>query len=136
MAFYVFVTFLMLTAITIYFSVDRILGKTTAEDPQHELFSDNQPATTDQTNIQTVSNSEQGIQVSQSHTSQQSETVQQQTTAKLLPTILSPQYDWNNISACLDSKAYGCVCYGKSGERLLIPLETCRLATKHGWTQL
>ena len=54
---------------------------------------------------------------------------------RLLPTILSTKYDWDRIAACLDSKQFGCVCYGQSSERLMIPLETCQLAAKHGWTQ-
>ncbi|MDR4513163.1 transposase [Nitrosomonas sp.] len=35
----------------------------------------------------------------------------------------------------IQSEKIGCVCYGFSSERLVIPLETCQLATKHGWTQ-
>ena len=29
----------------------------------------------------------------------------------------------------------GCVCYGKSAQRLILPLETCQLADEHGWTR-
>jgi len=55
---------------------------------------------------------------------------------RLLPTVVSSKYDWDRIAACLDSKHFGCVYYGLSAaERLLIPKETCRLASKHGWTQ-
>ena len=56
-------------------------------------------------------------------------------TTRILPTVLSNQYDWDRIAACLDSKSNGCVCYGQSAERLMIPLETCQLAARHGWTQ-
>ncbi|MCB0530522.1 MAG: hypothetical protein KDC65_18725, partial [Saprospiraceae bacterium] len=70
MAFYVFVSFLILTAVFIYFSVDRVLSKTSTpkEESQHELFSDNQTATPDQANIQTVSNSEEGTTRHYNHT--------------------------------------------------------------------
>lgn len=130
MAFYIFVTFLTLTGVFIYYSVERILSKTsTQEEPANEILSDHPITTPDQTNIQTVSNSPENDQ------KPQTETVEQQPTGKLLPTLLNEIYDWNRISACLDSKHFGCVCYGLSAERLVIPKETCQLAAKHGWPQ-
>ncbi|MBA2484000.1 MAG: hypothetical protein H0V39_06195 [Nitrosomonas sp.] len=50
-----------------------------------------------------------------------------------LPTLVSSPYDWHRVSACLESQHFGCVCYGTSGERLAIPLETCKTATRYGW---
>lgn len=58
------------------------------------------------------------------------------TTAPKLPTILSNEYDWEKIGACITGANYGCVCYDTNAQRLLIPLETCQLAVKYGWTQL
>lgn len=131
MAFYVFVTFLIITAVFIYFSVDRILGKTSTptEEPAHELFTDQQILETNQTHLHTVSNSE------EAQPQQQPQTIDHQP-VKLLPTILSNEYDWEKIGACITGANYGCVCYDTNAQRLLIPLETCQLAVKYGWTKL
>ncbi|SFK31451.1 zona occludens toxin [Nitrosomonas aestuarii] len=131
MAFYVFVTFLILTAVFVYFSVDRILSKTDApkEETPHEFLSDNENTEITQENLQTVSVSQENQSIPQQQISEQ------QTTAKILPTILSEIYDWDRVAACLNSEQLGCVCYGRSAERLMIPKESCQLAAKHGWTQ-
>ncbi|SFL28462.1 hypothetical protein SAMN05216302_105315 [Nitrosomonas aestuarii] len=57
MAFYVFVTFLILTAVFVYFSVDRILSKTDTpkDETPPEFLSTNENTEITQENIQTVS---------------------------------------------------------------------------------
>lgn len=52
-----------------------------------------------------------------------------------LPTLVSPRHDWQRVSVCLESQHSGCVCYGTSGKRLAIPLESCKTATRHGCLQ-
>ena len=54
---------------------------------------------------------------------------------KIVPvtyTLVSDRVDWSKVSACVSSKKQ-CICYGHSVERLVIPDETCRLASKHGF---
>ncbi|PTN12711.1 hypothetical protein [Nitrosomonas aestuarii] len=99
MAFYVFVTFLIQTAVFVYFSVDRILSKTDIpkEETPHDLLSDHENTETTQKNIQTVSVSQVNDPIPQ----------QQQTATKLLPTILSEIYDWDRVAACLNSEQIG-----------------------------
>lgn len=46
--------------------------------------------------------------------------------------LVSQSIDWSQISACLENSV-SCVCYGKSAERLVVPLDSCKLAVKHGW---
>lgn len=51
----------------------------------------------------------------------------------MVPVNLVSQFiDWSLISACLENSV-SCVCYGKSAERLVVPLDSCKLAVKHGW---
>jgi zona occludens toxin len=50
--------------------------------------------------------------------------------------LLTAAIDWKIVSACLQSEKNGCICYGKSAERLVIPKESCELAVKHGWASL
>lgn len=47
--------------------------------------------------------------------------------------LVSASIDWKQVTACLQSENNGCVCYGKSAERLVVPKESCELAVKHGW---
>ena len=47
--------------------------------------------------------------------------------------MLTASIDWKIVSACLQSENNGCICYGKSAERLVVPKESCELAVKHGW---
>lgn len=49
--------------------------------------------------------------------------------------MLSKDVDWTKISACMSSKSYGCVCYGTSAERVMIPKETCEAAVQFGWSR-
>ncbi|PXX07021.1 hypothetical protein C8R27_1577, partial [Nitrosomonas ureae] len=46
--------------------------------------------------------------------------------------LLSDEIDWTTVSGCLANKN-SCVCYGKVGQRLIIPKETCELAVLNGW---
>ncbi|MDV6345555.1 zonular occludens toxin domain-containing protein [Nitrosomonas sp. Is37] len=52
--------------------------------------------------------------------------------APTTPTLVSDQVDWSRVLTCISSKTQ-CICYGHSTERLVIPVETCRLAAKHGF---
>jgi len=54
---------------------------------------------------------------------------------KKFDSIVSADYDWSGVSACLSSKNYGCVCYGKSGHRLAVPADMCESAITYGWPQ-
>ncbi|MBX3617492.1 zonular occludens toxin domain-containing protein [Nitrosomonas sp.] len=47
--------------------------------------------------------------------------------------VVPSDYDWSEVSACMQSKANGCICYGYSAQRLVVPLEICEAAIKHGW---
>ncbi len=47
--------------------------------------------------------------------------------------VVPSNYDWSEVSACMQSKANGCVCYGYSAQRLVVPLEICEAAINHGW---
>jgi zona occludens toxin len=52
---------------------------------------------------------------------------------KKFDSIVSADYDWSGVSACLSSKNYGCVCYGQSGHRLAVPADMCESAITYGW---
>jgi len=54
---------------------------------------------------------------------------------KKFDSIVSADYDWSGVSACLSSKNYGCVCYGQSGHRLAVPADMCESAITYGWPQ-
>jgi zona occludens toxin len=54
---------------------------------------------------------------------------------KKFDSIVSADYDWSSVSACLSSKNYGCVCYGQSGQRLMVPAGMCESAITYGWPQ-
>lgn len=60
-------------------------------------------------------------------------------TAQITPiqfeSIVSADYDWSGVSACLSSPKYGCVCYGKTGHRLAVPADMCESAITYGWPQ-
>src|SRR5690349_11685188 len=67
------------------------------------------------------------------HTSQNHTPAPQ--TEKIAPityTLVSDRVDWSRVSACVSSKKQ-CICDGHSVERLVIPDETCRLASKHSF---
>jgi zona occludens toxin len=46
--------------------------------------------------------------------------------------LLTDNIDWTRVSACLENDS-SCICYGRSGERLVVPLDSCQLAVRHGW---
>jgi zona occludens toxin len=48
--------------------------------------------------------------------------------------LLTANIDWSQVSACLSSKN-GCVCYGLSAERIIVPKESCELAVSNGWSK-
>ncbi len=128
MGFYIFVLVLVITPILGYQAYERIISKTQVNED--EYLSSNKIDQVDQENIAYVSTQ------SESQASEKSQQINVATEIyRELPTIVSTKYDWDRISACLDSKQFGCVCYGQSAERLMIPLETCKLASKYGWTQ-
>lgn len=127
-AFYVFFISLILTAIFIFYSFSNVIGKT-----QHESQSDiaiGNDAEMAQPNA-TTNNTQQTIQ-HQENTAYEEITLEE-ITHDPYPTVVSKLYDWSRIAACLFS-ASSCVCYGYSGERLAIPLETCKAATQYGWS--
>ncbi len=50
-------------------------------------------------------------------------------------TVVSDQVDWSKVIGCISNKTK-CVCYGHSAETLVIPVETCRIAVKHGYPRV
>ncbi len=60
--------------------------------------------------------------------------VSQPATAFFDTQLLTSSIDWSKISACLSNKS-GCVCYGLSAERLVVPKESCELAVQNGWSK-
>jgi zona occludens toxin len=63
-------------------------------------------------------------------TLQNSENLQ---TVKRFESLVSSDYDWTKVTACLASSRFGCVCYGLSGERLSVPALVCESAITYGW---
>ena len=51
---------------------------------------------------------------------------------KKFDSIVSADYDWSGVLACLSSPKYGCVCYGQSGHRLAVPADMCESAITYG----
>lgn len=47
--------------------------------------------------------------------------------------LLTRAIDWSTITGCLTMESAGCVCYGASGQRLVVPKESCELAVRNGW---
>ncbi len=47
--------------------------------------------------------------------------------------LLTRSIDWSTVTGCLTMESAGCVCYGTSGQRLVVPKESCELAAKYGW---
>lgn len=47
--------------------------------------------------------------------------------------IVSNQYDWSQIAACMASTTK-CTCYGDSAETLVVPENVCRSAASSGWS--
>ena len=113
MTFYVFLVAILLTIAFAYFSVQRVVAKT---NPEPEIIlSDEKPI-------------EQPVTV----TPQPVEPVQLQRNLFDVQ-LLTHDIDWSMVSACLASPKLGCVCYGQSGQRLVVPKESCELAVTSGW---
>ncbi|SFJ05074.1 zonular occludens toxin domain-containing protein [Nitrosomonas sp. Nm34] len=55
--------------------------------------------------------------------------------APVTHTLVSDRVDWSKVLTCVSSKKQ-CICYGHSVEQLVIPDETCRLASKHGFPRV
>lgn len=47
--------------------------------------------------------------------------------------IVSTQYDWSTIGACVSSKNK-CTCYGDEGNKLAVPDSVCKAAVGYGWS--
>ena len=47
--------------------------------------------------------------------------------------LLTRSIDWSTITGCLTMESAGCVCYGSSAQRLVVPKESCELAARNGW---
>ncbi|MBX3631207.1 MAG: zonular occludens toxin [Nitrosomonas sp.] len=112
--------------VMVYASFDRINQKLASqEQSENDTSKENTTHNHQQDNTQTV-------QAAPVHV------VHEQTivTEPKLPTILTNEYDWSKVGACITGKSFGCVCYDSNAQRLLIPLETCQLAVKYGWTKL
>lgn len=115
MAFFVFALALVLTLVFGYYGVQRVTAKTAASD---ETILSESPVEL--------------MPVEQ----KQPLPVTQEIKQPLFNTqLLTPDIDWAAVSACLSSKNVGCVCYGLSGERLVVPKDTCELAVSNGWNK-
>ncbi len=113
MTFYIFLVAILLTIVFAYFSVQRVVAKT---NPDTEIIlSDEKPI-------------EQPVTV----TPQPVKPVELQRNLFDVQ-LLTHDIDWSIVSACLASPKLGCVCYGKSGQRLVIPKESCELAVTSSW---
>ena len=113
MTFYIFIAAILLTIAFAYFGVQRVVAKT---NPEPEIIlSDEKPI-------------EQPVTV----TSQPVQPVELQRNLFDVQ-LLTPDIDWSIVSACLASPKLGCVCYGQSGQRLVVPKESCELAVTSGW---
>ncbi|MDO8335722.1 MAG: zonular occludens toxin domain-containing protein [Candidatus Saccharibacteria bacterium] len=113
MAFFVFALALVLTLIFGYLGVQRVTAKTATEN--EIILSETVPETTTE-KVQPVA------------------TVTPQPKTPLFNTqLLTDEIDWSTVSACLSSKDNGCVCYGLSAQRLVVPKESCELAVTSGW---
>ncbi len=113
MTFYIFLVAIMLTIVFAYFGIQRVVAKT---NPDTEIIlSDEKPI-------------EQPVTV----TPQPVKPVELQRNLFDVQ-LLTHDIDWSIVSACLASPKLGCVCYGQSGQRLVVPKESCELAVTSGW---
>jgi zona occludens toxin len=113
MTFYIFLVAILLTIVFAYFGIQRVVAKT---NPDTEIIlSDEKPI-------------EQPVTV----TPQPVKPVELQRNLFDVQ-LLTHDIDWSIVSACLASPKLGCVCYGQSGQRLVIPKESCELAVTSGW---
>ena len=113
MTFYIFLVAILLTIVFAYFGVQRVVAKT---NPDAEIIlSDETPKE------QPVIASPQPVKP-----------VELQRNLFDVQ-LLTHDIDWSIVSACLASPKLGCVCYGQSGQRLVVPKESCELAVSSGW---
>lgn len=47
--------------------------------------------------------------------------------------LVSPQYDWSKIAACVEFKKK-CTCYGDEGNKLVVPESVCKAGVHNGWS--
>ena len=119
-AFYIFVITLILTAVFAYYGYDRVMAKTKPQSAEI-LFSQ------DVEGEKITADSAQPVQPAAN--------VQIATPMRVFTDVqlLTQDIDWSLVSACLTSPNLGCVCYGKAGQRLVVPKESCELAVTSGW---
>ena len=113
MTFYIFLIAILLTIVFAYFGVQRVVAKT---NPDTEIIlSDEtvkeQPVIASPQPVKPVELQRNLFDVQ----------------------LLTHDIDWSIVSACLASPKLGCVCYGQSGQRLVVPKESCELAVTSGW---
>lgn len=117
MGFFIFVISLIAVPVMAYQAFDRIYSKA-----DETIVSQDEQETEPQSTPEKLTSTE-----------TQPAELTQQVIIPTLPSLLSANYDWQNIAACLSSENIGCICYGDSAQRLVVPIETCELAAKHGW---
>ncbi len=115
--FYLFVLILLALPVLIYLAYDRVISKT------------KQPNDVEQ--INELSQTNRNYDGSQTNENVSSPVIH---VTDNYPTLLTKSIDWERVGSCLSSEVRGCICYGKSGERLVIEPATCKLATQYGWT--
>ena len=113
MTFYIFLVAILLTIVFAYFGVQRVVAKT---NPDTEIILFDEPV-----KEQPVIASPQPVKP-----------VELQRNLFDVQ-LLTHDIDWSMVSACLASPKLGCVCYGQSGQRLVVPKESCELAVTSGW---
>lgn len=123
MSFYVFTFAIILTIAFGYYASTKVLSKTQKEDD-----SPIPSATAAETVPEKVVKEEKGTQ------QENIVKVSQPVPAYFDTQLLTASIDWSKISACLSNKS-GCVCYGLSAERLVVPKESCELAVQNGWSK-
>ncbi len=106
MTFYIFLVAILLTIVFAYFGIQRVVAKT---NPDTEIILSDEPVKEQPVKPVELQRNLFDVQ------------------------LLTHDIDWSLVSACLASPKLGCVCYGKSGQRLVIPKESCELAVTSGW---
>ncbi len=106
MTFYIFLVAILLTIVFAYFGIQRVVAKT---NPDTEIILSDEPVKEQPVKPVELQRNLFDVQ------------------------LLTHDIGWSLVSACLASPKLGCVCYGKSGQRLVIPKESCELAVTSGW---
>lgn len=115
MTFYIFLVAILLTIVFAYYGIQRVVAKT---NPDTEIILSDEPV-----KEQPVIASPQPVKP-----------VELQRNLFDVQ-LLTHDIDWSIVSACLASPKLGCVCYGLSGERLVVPPESCQIAVTSGWSR-